>query len=102
MVTSLGRSRSLELSNPNRAVFGSLDPPPYLSLADFPQADLCVVELPTPDRAMLLYTGTIDALTEVPEPSFTTLFCIAVIGWLLHTCRRRRASTASEFRLSSM
>ena len=67
-ISSDGYTVGLNLSNPSRSVFGSLAPPPWLSLADFPQAQLNVTEWTDPGRKTL-YTGTIDTLTAVPEPA---------------------------------
>lgn len=78
----------LEMTNSTRSVFGSLAPPTALNLADFTQARLDVHELHYPG-SKTLYTGTIDTLTVVPEPAYTTLLCAAA-GWLA-LARRRRA-----------
>src|SRR3954463_8251486 len=48
-----GDTVSLNLSNPSRSVFGSLAPPSWLSLADFPQAQLNVTESTDPGQRTL-------------------------------------------------
>jgi hypothetical protein len=82
---------ALDLKNPSQAPLDSLHPPTYLSLADFPQAQLNVTELTNPGTTTL-YTGTIDTLTAVPEPTTAVLFGVAAVGWLAHARRRRRAA----------
>jgi hypothetical protein len=86
---------ALDLKNPTRSVFGSLDPPTTLNLADFPQATLDVTELTNPG-VKSLYTGTIDSLVEIPapEPAWATLLCLGAIGWFARSSRRQRRGPA--------
>ena len=92
-----GVSVALELTNPSRAVFGLLSIIPtssVLTLADFPTATLLVTAGSSDTSTQTLYTGTIDSLTVVPEPSIAPLLCVAVAGWLAHSARRRSRGCA--------
>lgn len=83
----------LTLINPGRSVFGSLDPPRALDLADFPSAKLLVVGDAASPSNHTLYEGTIDHLAAVPTPEPTTLafFGVVVGGWALRLRRRCHA-----------
>jgi hypothetical protein len=85
----------VDLMNPNRAVFGSLDPPKALNLPDFPRATLDVTDSTHPSVEPL-YTGTIDSLVEIPapEPACVTLVCLSAIGWFARSARRPQACSA--------
>jgi hypothetical protein len=87
---------ALGLRNPDRAVFGSLDPPKALNLADFPRATLDVTELTNPG-VKTLYTGTVDSLVEIPapEPAWVTLVCLTTIGWFARSLRSQRGGAAA-------
>jgi len=82
----------LTLSNPSRSVFQSPAPPTSLNLSDFPVAQLSVAS-PRLGGPQSLYNGTIDTLMEipVPEPAWTTLVCMAAVGWIARSSRRIRA-----------
>ncbi len=77
----------LDLSNPSRSVFHSLDPPTSIDLSDFPVAQLSGISTPGGET---LFSGTIDTLMEipVPEPAWTTLLCLTAIGWIARSRRR--------------
>jgi hypothetical protein len=74
---------ALTLNNPGRAPLDSLNPPTSLSLADFPLATITIDDRVDPG-SVALFTGTVDTLNAVPEPS-TALFFLAAapLGWLL-------------------
>ncbi len=89
---NLGAARliDLEMTNLTRSVFGSLAPPTVLNLVDFPDARLSVHESYY-SQSKILYTGTIDTLTVVPEPACATVLC-ATVGFLAYHHRRPRSA----------
>jgi len=80
----------LDLSNPSRSVFHSLDPPTSLDLSDFPVAQLSGISTRLGTGGETLFSGTIDTLTQapVPEPAWATVLCLAAVGWIARSSRR--------------
>lgn len=85
---------NLDFVNQSQAIFNSVAPPPYLSLADFNYTQLTVVDLPE-SSPYALSTGFIDSLTEVPEPTAASLFGVAAAGWLVRWRRQRARRSAA-------
>ncbi len=84
----------LSLSNPDRAVFGSLDIPDTISLADFPNAKITQTRWDADRGAFLTFEGTVDTLsqltvTAVPEPGSVALWVgLAAGAWAVRARRR--------------
>lgn len=77
----------LSLVNPNRVVFGSLDVPTAINLADFPEATIGRAWWDADSQTRLGYRGTIDELRRVeqhaiPEPAAVALWLgLGAAGW---------------------
>lgn len=78
----------LALVNPTNSVNSSLELPLALSLGDFPEAKLLVVNRAS-GKGEHLFEGTIDTLTLVPEPGVLSLVGLAGIGLAARRIRRR-------------
>lgn len=77
----------IDLTNPNRGVFGSLAIPTAINLADFSTATVSVTGWGATPGTYLNYQGTIDTLTRVnltttPEPASVALWLgLGVAAW---------------------
>jgi len=82
----------LNLSNPNRSVFGSLALPAKLNLADFPLATMTVDD--PSDHHRIIETGTIEGLqlTTVPEPAGAALFGAIAAALAARSLRRQHSA----------
>jgi hypothetical protein len=69
---------TLRLANLSRSVFSPFPAPTSLSLDDFPDRQLLVIDRAS-HRGETLFGGTIDTLTPVPVPEPTTLATFVVV-----------------------
>jgi hypothetical protein len=71
---------SLSLKNLSRSLNPGLELPTFLSLNDFPEANLEVIGISSDGRRNNLLAGRIDSLTTVPEPSLISLLGLTTVG----------------------